>query len=107
MLIKTIVKGIQIARKIAQFDPLKSHITEEYQPGSEVKFDDYESTLDWAWQTSVTIYHPTGTCKMGNDKMAVVDERLRVYGVRPKSGRLFNNACNNIRQYKRTSNYDW
>ena len=31
---KTIVKGIQIALKIAQFDPLKSHITEEYQPGS-------------------------------------------------------------------------
>ena len=46
-----------------------------------MKFDDYEATLDWARQTSVTIYHPTGTCKMGNDKMAVVDERLRVYGV--------------------------
>ena len=41
---KTIVKGIQIARKIAQFEPLKSHITEEYQPGSEVKFDDYEAS---------------------------------------------------------------
>ena len=39
-----------------------------------------KATLDWARQTSVTIYHPTGTCKMGNDKMAVVDERLRVYG---------------------------
>ena len=46
-----------------------------------MKFDDYEATLNWARQTSVTIYHPTGTCKMGNDKMAVVDERLRVYGV--------------------------
>jgi len=78
---KTIVKGIQIARKIAQFEPLKSHIIEEFQPGTEVKFDDYEATLNWARQTSVTIYHPTGTCKMGNDKMAVVDERLRVYGV--------------------------
>jgi choline dehydrogenase len=78
---QTIVKGIQIARKIAQFEPLKSHIIEEYQPGSEVKFDDYEATLNWARQTSVTIYHPTGTCKMGNDKMAVVDDKLRVYGV--------------------------
>ena len=78
---KTIVKGIQIARKIAQFEPLKSHVIEEYQPGSEVGFNDYEATLSWARQTSVTIYHPTGTCKMGTDKMAVVDERLRVYGI--------------------------
>ena len=46
-----------------------------------MEFNDYEATLNWARQTSVTIYHPTGTCKMGNDKMAVVDERLRVYGV--------------------------
>ena len=37
--------------------------------------------MNWARQTSVTIYHPTGTCKMGNDKMAVVDDKLRVYGV--------------------------
>ena len=79
---QTIVKGIQIARKIAQFEPLKSHIIEEYQPGNEVALDDYEGTLDWARNTAVTIYHPTGTCKMGSDPWAVVDERLRVHGVR-------------------------
>ncbi|MEO9460689.1 MAG: FAD-dependent oxidoreductase [Lentilitoribacter sp.] len=79
----TIVKGIQIARKIAQFEPLKSHVIEEFAPGREVEFDDYEGTLDWARETSVTIYHPTGTCKMGpdSDKMSVVDARLRVKGV--------------------------
>jgi choline dehydrogenase len=77
----TIVKGINIARKIAQFEPLKSHIIEEFSPGSDVEIDDYETTLQWARDTSVTIYHPTGTCKMGQDKMAVVDERLRVYGL--------------------------
>ena len=44
--------------------------------------DDYETTLKWARDTSVTIYHPTGTCKMGQDDMAVVDERLRVRGIR-------------------------
>ena len=75
------MKGIQVARKIAQFEPLKSHITEEYQPGREVAMDDYEGTLNWARDTAVTIYHPTGTCKMGSDKMAVVDERLRVHGI--------------------------
>jgi choline dehydrogenase len=77
----TIVKGINIARKIAQFEPLKSHIIEEFSPGPDVAIDDYETTLQWARDTSVTIYHPTGTCKMGQDKMAVVDERLRVHGL--------------------------
>jgi choline dehydrogenase len=79
---RTIVKGIQIARKIAQFEPLKSHITEEYQPGHAVAMDDYDATLNWARNTAVTIYHPTGTCKMGSDPMAVVDHRLRVHGLR-------------------------
>ena len=77
----TIVKGINIARKIAQFEPLKSNIIEEVIPGKDVAPDDYEATLKWARDTSVTIYHPTGTCKMGQDKMAVVDERLRVRGI--------------------------
>ena len=44
--------------------------------------DDYEATLAWARNTAVTIYHPTGTCKMGSDPMAVVDHRLRVHGLR-------------------------
>ena len=77
----TIVKGIQIARKIAQFEPLKAHVTEEYQPGHEVALEDYDATLNWARNTAVTIYHPTGTCKMGSDPMAVVDHRLRVHGL--------------------------
>jgi choline dehydrogenase len=43
--------------------------------------DDYDATLNWARNTAVTIYHPTGTCKMGSDPMAVVDHRLRVHGL--------------------------
>ena len=78
---KTIVKGIQIARKIAQTDPLKGHITEEHAPGAHVAFDDEQATLDWARKTAVTIYHPTGTCKMGVDDRSVVDPRLRVHGI--------------------------
>jgi len=78
---RTIVKGIQIARQIAQHEPLKSHITEEHAPGQGVAMEDEDATLDWARRTSVTIYHPTGTCKMGIDPMAVVDPRLRVRGV--------------------------
>lgn len=78
---RTIVKGIQIARRIALTEPLKTHITEEHAPGADVAFDDEEATLDWARRTAVTIYHPTGTCKMGIDDMAVVDPRLRVIGL--------------------------
>ncbi|MDG1240040.1 MAG: GMC oxidoreductase, partial [Planktomarina sp.] len=77
----TIVKGIQIARRIAQFEPLKSHITEEFTPGAKVSMDDYDATLNWARDNSVTIYHPTGTCKMGQDDLAVVDARLKVHGI--------------------------
>ena len=79
---RTIVKGIQIARRIAQSEPLKSHITEEYAPGVGVALEDEVATLEWARQTSVTIYHPTGTCKMGIDPMAVVDPSLKVKGIR-------------------------
>ncbi|MBT8416574.1 MAG: choline dehydrogenase [Silicimonas sp.] len=78
---RTIVKGIQLARKIARQEPLKSHISEEHAPGADVAFDDEVATLDWARRTAVTIYHPTGTCKMGSDPMAVVDPRLRVRGM--------------------------
>ena len=43
--------------------------------------DDDETLLDWVRQTAETTYHPVGTCKMGSDAMAVVDDRLRVHGI--------------------------
>ena len=77
----TIVEGIKVARKIARTKPLSDIITAEHIPGTSVGDDDYDALLDWARNTAVTIYHPTGTCKMGQDDMAVVDERLRVRGI--------------------------
>ena len=78
---RTIVEGVKIARRIARHAPLKSKIAEEFRPDSSLEMDDYEGTLDWARNHSVSIYHPTGTCRMGQDERAVVDERLRVRGV--------------------------
>lgn len=78
---QTIVDGIKIARRIAGFEPAKSEIIEEHAPGKAVAHDDDEAILDWARNTATTIYHPTGTCKMGSDKKAVVDARLKVHGV--------------------------
>ncbi|MGS4884028.1 GMC family oxidoreductase [Roseibium sp. MB-4] len=78
---RTIVAGINIARRIAQHAPLKHKISEEFRPDASLDIDDYEATLDWARNNSTTIYHPTGTCKMGKGEGAVVDERLRVQGI--------------------------
>jgi choline dehydrogenase-like flavoprotein len=51
----------------------------EIAPGPEV--DDLKSAKDYCLQNGNTIYHPVGTCKMGEDPLAVVDSRLRVHGM--------------------------
>ena len=78
---RTIVDGVNIARRIARHAPLTSKISEEYRPHADLPMDDYDATLDWARNNTASIYHPTGTCKMGNEKAAVVDDRLRVHGI--------------------------
>jgi choline dehydrogenase len=75
----TAVKAIKVTRKIAQTKALGSLISGEHEPGPEVRTD--AELLDYARNRSQTIYHPVGTCKMGSDAMAVVDERLRLHGI--------------------------
>lgn len=77
----TLVEGIRIARAVSRHEPLKSMISEEHGPLKDIEDDDYDALLDWARESSTTIYHPTGTCKMGSDKMSVVDNRLKVHGI--------------------------
>lgn len=77
----TIVEGIRVARRICRQSDIDDLITEEHAPGRHVKDDDYDGLLDWARNTATTIYHPTGTCRMGTDDEAVVDPRLKVRGV--------------------------
>jgi choline dehydrogenase len=78
---RTVVAGVNIARKIARHAPLTSKISEEFRPHPNLDINDYDATLDWARNNTASIYHPTGTCKMGQGKDAVVDERLRVHGI--------------------------
>jgi choline dehydrogenase len=54
-------------------------VDEELLPGPQVQGD--EALLQCARKIGQTIYHPVGTCKMGSDTQAVVDERLRVRGI--------------------------
>ncbi len=71
--------GIRISRDIVAqhaFDPYRGS---EYAPGAEVKTD--KQIDDYIRAKVESIYHPVGTCKMGTDDLAVVDDRLRVRGV--------------------------
>ncbi len=75
----TTVAGMQIARKIAAHPLLSRYVAYENKPGKDV--NTYDEWLDFARQTGQTTYHVIGTCKMGRDPMAVVDDRLRVHGI--------------------------
>jgi choline dehydrogenase len=74
------IDSIKVARRISEAPALAPHIIDEYVPGRQYQTD--EELLEAARKHSQTIYHPTSTCKMGNDDMAVVDDRLRVHGLR-------------------------
>jgi choline dehydrogenase len=76
---RTIVAGLKLCRQILATPHMQSFIEAEFQPGSAVESD--EELLDYARRRGGTVYHPTSTCKMGNDPMAVVDAELRVHGI--------------------------
>jgi choline dehydrogenase len=73
------VAGVRLARALASTSALRPYVAGEYRPGPDVKSDD--DLVEFARNYGATIFHPAGTCKMGSDAMAVVDERLRVRGV--------------------------
>jgi choline dehydrogenase len=73
------IEGIKILRKILGAPALKPYSVEEVHPGPKVTSD--EELLNYCRRTGSTVYHPTSTCRMGNDPLAVVDQRLRVRGI--------------------------
>ena len=73
------VAGMRIVRKIMTAPALKDVVGNEFAPGPDAQSD--EELLDYVMKTAETTYHPIGTCKMGQDPLAVVDERLRVHGI--------------------------
>ena len=77
---ETAIAGIRVARHLARSKSLSKYIVEEKVPGPQINTE--KELLDAARNISQTIYHPTSTCKMGSDAMAVVDKRLRVRGVK-------------------------
>ena len=74
------IEGFKILRQILAAPALKPYAVDEILPGSKVTSD--EDILAFCRQTGSTVYHPTSTCRMGNDPLAVVDQRLRVRGIK-------------------------
>ena len=73
------VAGMQIARKIIENPVMDPYRAFELNPGTDVQT--YDEWLDFARNNGQTTYHVIGTCKMGGDPMAVVDDELRVHGI--------------------------
>ena len=76
---KVLVNGIRVARKILATQAFDEYRDKEIHPGVDAQSD--EEILQKCKDRLGLVYHPVGTCKMGNDAMAVVDNELRVHGV--------------------------
>ncbi|MEM7404443.1 MAG: GMC family oxidoreductase N-terminal domain-containing protein [Pseudomonadota bacterium] len=76
---RTTVDAVNFTRRVVETDAMASLRGVEFKPGAKVRSDD--EILDWVRSTAETAYHPVGTCRMGSDARAVVDERLRVHGL--------------------------
>jgi choline dehydrogenase len=78
--LRTMIAGVRLARRLANaraFDPFRGA---ELHPGPDATSED--NIVEFLRNELETLYHPVGTCKMGNDKFAVVDARLRVQEIK-------------------------
>ncbi len=76
---RTLVGGVRQVRRIVNASAMDGFRDAEVKPGAEVETDG--DLVEWIRTTAETAFHPVGTCKMGRDPMAVVDDELRVRGV--------------------------
>ena len=73
------VAGLKFTRRIMAAKALERFNPQEWKPGPDLKTD--EDLYQAAGDLGTTIFHPVGTCKMGNDELAVVNDRLQVHGI--------------------------
>ncbi|HAE82282.1 MAG TPA: choline dehydrogenase [Ktedonobacter sp.] len=76
---QALIEGVKVARKVGEAQAFAPYRDVETHPGPRVQSD--EEIAEYIRNFVETLYHPVGTCKMGNDAMAVVDASLRVHGV--------------------------
>ena len=76
---RTVVAAVKAARRVAGTPAMRPYVTREVKPGPEAATD--ADVLEFCRNNGATIFHPSGTCRMGSDQAAVVDARLRVHGL--------------------------
>jgi choline dehydrogenase len=74
-----LVAGMKVARRLADAEPMRRYVARAHEPDAPFARDD--EWLRYLRQRGGVSFHPAGTCRMGSDVEAVVDERLRVRGV--------------------------
>jgi choline dehydrogenase len=75
----TLLQGMHLLRRISRQPAFAQYVVREIAPGPERQSDD--DLMAFAREFGTTIFHPSGTCKMGSDPMAVVDDRLKLHGI--------------------------
>jgi choline dehydrogenase len=77
--LRTMIEGVKLSRRIAHTRAFEPYRGDEIHPGATASSD--EDIAEFLRSEVETLYHPVGTCKMGNDPLAVVDAQLRVHGL--------------------------
>ncbi|MEO6338919.1 MAG: GMC oxidoreductase [Caulobacteraceae bacterium] len=77
--VEQLAEGLALARRIVAAPAFARYITGEVRPGAAA--DTHEALVGFARMAAFPMYHPVGTCKVGQDEMAVVDPHLAVRGV--------------------------
>jgi len=76
---RCMLEGVKLGRRLAATRAMAPWVAGEIAPGPEAISD--EDMLAWIRRTGGTIYHPSGTCRMGSDSESVVDPELRLRGI--------------------------
>ncbi|KRR22716.1 GMC family oxidoreductase [Bradyrhizobium retamae] len=77
--LRAAVESVRAIREVMGQESLASVIEEEMDPGPHIQSD--AEIGEWVRRVVTTMWHPVGTCRMGQDARAVVDARLKVRGV--------------------------